>query len=85
MGSCLPPRAVGSHELFIGAKLLWAHVPRGGYGYTIYVPAEVVALSLDGTRAKIAVRTKTGESRVRSVKSEDLRWRGTTMPEVRRG
>lgn len=28
-------------ELWVGLRVIWRHTPRGGYGYTIKVPATV--------------------------------------------
>lgn len=64
-----------SHELFIGALVDWVHKPRGGYGYAMRVPAQVVALNLQGDRARIAVETKSGAKVKKYVLDTSLRWR----------
>jgi hypothetical protein len=61
--------------MFVGALVTWLHVPRGGYGYTYPVDAEVKALNLDGTKATIEVKKRDGTLVERQVKTESLRWR----------
>lgn len=68
-------RAVQSHEVFVGAIVSWAHVPRGGYGFTYPVDAKVIALNLDGTRAKIEVMKRNGDVVTRHVDTTNLRWK----------
>ena len=70
------PDHVASHETFVGMLVAWAHVPRGGYGYTVLVPAEITALSLDGTFAEIEVTTAAGRKLTRTVQNTSLRRRG---------
>ncbi len=67
-------RHVESHELFVGALVLWAHVPRGGYGFTLHIPARVVALNPQGDLAVIEVRRRDGNLVRRRVGYKSLRW-----------
>jgi len=71
-------RQVDSHELFVGALVLWAHVPRGGYGFTVHIPAEVVALNLQGDTAVIEAKRKDGSRVKRSVGFKSLHWENRT-------
>ena len=66
------PRDI-SHELFAGALVDWLHTPRGGYGFTIRVPAKIVALNLMGTIAVIEVKTASGATVRRRVAHVSLR------------
>lgn len=66
---------VESHQLFVGALVSWLHVPRGGYGYGVHVDAKVVALNLQGNRARIEVAKKDGSTALRDVPVESLYWR----------
>jgi hypothetical protein len=66
---------IPSHELFNGALVSWVHKPRGGYGFTIVIPAKIVKLSLDGSRATIEVEHRSGRKVRRSVMHTSLRWR----------
>lgn len=67
-------RRVESHELFVGALVLWAHVPRGGYGFTVRMPARVAALNLQGDVAVIEVHRKDGSRVKRRVGYKSLLW-----------
>lgn len=75
MRSSWRSQPIASHEAFIGMLVTWVHVPRGGYGYAIPVDATIVKLSVDGTRAVVAVRTKSGARVERNVRTENLRHR----------
>lgn len=66
---------VQSHEVFVGALVMWMHTPRGGYGYTVPVPGQVVALNPQGDRATIEVAKSSGAKVRRSVLTGSLRWR----------
>ena len=66
------PRDI-SHELFVGALVDWMHVPRGGYGFTLRIPAQIVALNLMGTIAVIAFKTASGATIRRRVAHVSLR------------
>jgi len=66
-------RAVEAHELFVGAMVMWLHVPRGGYGYVFPVDAKVLGVHSD--RARIEVTKADGEIVRRTVRIENLRWR----------
>lgn len=63
------------HEVFVGALVWWMHVPRGGYGFAMAIPARVTLLSLDGTRAVIATQRRDGREMRRRVLTKSLRWR----------
>lgn len=78
-------RPVESHEAFVGALVSWLHVPRGGYGYEYPVDAEIVALNLQGDRARIKVTTRSGETVHRHVDTSRLRWRSPEKRSVDRG
>lgn len=68
-------REVQAHEAFVGARVAWVHTPRGGYGYTVEVPARISALSLDGTRATVMVQRRDGSEVARTIETARLRWR----------
>jgi len=53
-----------------GQKVVWKHIPRGGYGYVIPVPAEVVRVWV--ARVTIRVQKASGEYVNRVVKPESL-------------
>ena len=57
--------------MFIGLLCTWAHRPRGGYGYTLPVPAKVVGGTEDWPI--IEVRTKAGAKVRRRVSRASLR------------
>lgn len=63
-------------ELFCGCLVKWLHKPRGGYGYTVPVPAKVLAVRR--TSITIAARTKDGREVTRHVPFESLRWTDET-------
>lgn len=66
----------GSDDVFLGALVSWLHTPRGGYGFTMPVDAKVVAFThRPHTRVRIEVRTKGGETVIRTVDAKNLRWR----------
>jgi len=66
---------IPSHELFVGARVTWLHVPRGGYGYALPVDAVVTRLNLQGDRAEIEVTKKSGATVRRRVTCEHLKWK----------
>ncbi len=68
------PRDI-SHELFVGALVDWLHTPRGGYGFAIRIPAEIVSLNLMGTRAVIKFSARDGTRVKRTILHNSLRWR----------
>lgn len=66
----------GPDDVFPGALVTWMHTPRGGYGYTMPVDAEVVAhASRPGTWVSIRVTTRAGRVVKRRVDVRNLRWR----------
>lgn len=67
--------AVESHDVFVGALLVWLHAPRGGYGYTVPINAKVVALNPQGDRATIEVARRDGRKVRRTVNTTSLRWK----------
>jgi hypothetical protein len=56
-----------------GDKMPWLYTPRGGYGYTIPVNAEVVKVSAKTVRVR--VRRVNGEMVERNVKPASLKMR----------
>lgn len=66
---------IESHEIFVGMLCAWRHVPRGGYGLSVMIPARVECLSLDGTRVVIAVQTRSGSTVRRTVSIHSLAMR----------
>lgn len=65
----------GPDDVFLGARVVWMHTPRDGYGFSMQVEAEVVAFTLrPGTRVRIRVTRKDGEKVVRTVDAKHLRW-----------
>lgn len=63
---------IESHEMFVGMLCAWRLRPRGGYGFTVMVPAKIVRLSLDGKRAVISVETRGGATVHRTVSHRSL-------------
>lgn len=63
----------GPNDIFRGARVVWLHVPRGGYGYEIHVPATVVAVGKHASTIEVI----TADLRVvrRVVPTGSLRWR----------
>src|SRR5678815_5795054 len=53
-----------------GEWVVWLHVPRGGYGYTIRVPARVDKVG--PSRVRIAAKLKDGSEKMVSVKPANL-------------
>jgi hypothetical protein len=66
---------IQSHETFVGMLVSWMHVPRGGYGYTMPVDAQIVSLNPQGDRAIIEVQTRAGRTVRRTVHVDNLRRR----------
>lgn len=71
------PRSVtvdtgGPDDVFIGARVTWLHAPRGGYGYTVAIPAKVVGLG--PKRVTIEVKSRNGRMAKRVVCATSLRW-----------
>ena len=62
-------------DVFPGARVVWLHVPRGGYGFILPVEAEVVSHGgRPSMRVKIQVETRVGKRVNRVVDAENLRW-----------
>lgn len=38
----ISPQPLGPDDIWPGRLCVWLHTPRGGYGYTIRIPAKVV-------------------------------------------
>ena len=54
-----------------GDRIIWSHIPRGGYGYVAPVPG--VLLSLGTVYATIEVAKVSGEKVKRRVEIESIR------------
>lgn len=54
----------------VGQKVIWSHIPRGGYGYAFKVNGTVVAVSAN--RVTIEVQKASGETVRRVVKPMSL-------------
>lgn len=66
----------GHDDVFTGALVTWLHVPRGGYGYAMPIPATVVIFARSPSRrVRIAVETRRGHVVRRTVDADNLRWR----------
>lgn len=64
---------VKSHEAFVGQLVKFIHTPRGGYGFQIIIPAKIIQLSLDGSKAVIEFsNTKHNKTIKKFVKTESL-------------
>lgn len=68
-------KPIASHESRVGMLCYWLHVPRGGYGYVLPVPAKIVGLNLMGDRAIIEVQKRDGSTVRRHVLVTNLRWK----------
>lgn len=55
----------------VGDKVTWLHRPRGGYGYTFYIPARVIGFAATG-RVKVLVEKADGLWVERFVREENL-------------
>jgi hypothetical protein len=67
---------VQSHELFEGALVVHVYAPQGAWGWEVEIPAKVVRLGLDGTRAVISFSSKDGAILcARNVPHSELRWK----------
>lgn len=55
----------------VGQEVLWRYVPRGGWGFPIYVPARI--LKITPKTIRIEAQRKNGAWVPRSVKPESLR------------
>lgn len=66
----------GPDDVYPGALVTWMHTPRGGYGYTMPVDAEVIAHDRrPSTKVTIEVTTTKGAKVRRIVDVKNLRWR----------
>ena len=54
-----------------GAHVTWLHIPRGGYGYSMAVDAEII--KLQGAYATVKIKKKSGEMVRRRVLRSSLR------------
>lgn len=67
-----------STDVFPGARLVWMHVPRGGYGFATPVDATVISVVRYGRarelRVRIAIRTKDHRRVQRIVDAKHLQW-----------
>ncbi len=57
----------------VGERVTWIHTPRGGYGYTWPVEAEIVHVTPKRVRIRVALLS--GEMVERTVRPEHLRRR----------
>ena len=55
---------------FIGQAVSWRHVPRGGWGIPIFVPARI--LKINPKTIRIEAKRKDGRWETRNVKPESL-------------
>lgn len=60
-----------SPDMRVGEWVIWLHVPRGGYGYTVRVPARVE--SVGKSRVRIAAKLQSGGEKIVNVKPASLR------------
>lgn len=67
-------RKLTINDVWPGQQLTWLHVPRGGYGFSWNVDAEVVKVG----RSLVTIRVKkaSGEMVERRVKPDSLRAKG---------
>lgn len=56
-----------------GSRVVWLHVPRGGYGYTLSIPAEVVAIHPTTGWVTISAQRQAGGCVKRVVRVSSLR------------
>jgi hypothetical protein len=64
----------GADDVFVGALVTWLHVPRGGYGFTVHIPAKVVGYRRrPSTNVTIEVHGRGGLRR-KTVSVDRLRW-----------
>lgn len=72
--------AMSAGDLWPGMLVEWLHVPRGGYGYTIAVPAKVVMATR--SRVTIDARLATGGTKRVHVMPESLRLTKETREKI---
>lgn len=64
----------GADDVFLGRLVLWMHRPRGGYGYSVPIPAVVVSHAMrPGTWVVIEVARRDGSKVKRRVDVASLR------------
>ena len=63
----------GPDDIYRGALVTWHHTPRGGYGFTLAIPATVVVSGRKVVR--IETTTAAGATVTRNVRIEKLTWR----------
>lgn len=60
-------------DIFVGSLCVWLHKPVGGYGYTVSIPVKV--LEIGKFCIKIEIEGKDGQTFVKYVKLQNLRWK----------
>lgn len=55
----------------VGQDVSWRYVPRGGWGFPVYVPARI--LKINPKTIRIKAKRKDGEWEARNVKPQSLR------------
>lgn len=79
-------KCIDHDDLWPGRLVVWTHTPRGGYGFSVSVPAKVIrvrgkrvtieATRADGTKVLRAV----AESNLRNTPETELRLAGAKEP-----
>lgn len=69
--------AIDMSVLVTGARVTWLHSPRGGYGFVVRVPAEVVRVTNNGL-VRIRARLERDGIVERTVRAEHLQAREIT-------
>lgn len=59
-----------------GSRVVWMHRPRGGYGYTIHIPATVVSIRRTTGRVVIDAEAADGGTKRVTVRAASLRHGG---------
>lgn len=67
-------------DVFAGRLCTWIHTPRGGYGFSTPVDAEVLNYSKETGRVTIRVSTASGHPAKRVVAVGNLRERPAPVP-----
>ncbi len=44
---------VTAADLYVGRRLLWRHIPRGGYGFAVLLPATVLGVTPKRVRVRV--------------------------------
>lgn len=63
----------GKDSLLVGENIWWLHTPKGGYGYSYYVPAMVV--KVNKVKVTIAAKKRDGSYKVIRVMPNTLYYR----------